>query len=738
MSNKKTCGIYKITNTLTNEAYIGQSKNIEKRIATHKEDLENGTHVNKGLQEDYDLAKSLDSDYEIFTFEIIKEVEAKDLNKEEMYWINEFNSFERGYNRTSGGSHDETKGHVDYGGGRLFTDEKRIKLITKELTDDFANKENYIFKTTSNEVICSKCGKEFNDEFDFCPYCGTKKPQPKICPKCKLEPSIEFSFCPKCGTELLEKEEYLEQIEKKKKIKEYERLDSEQEKLEEEWKKGHEICDLKEKTYDYPFEKLFDAYNEIIRIYDSIDEETYNGTSPYDIYFDKYDLEYLKEEILEVKDSLKIINKIYEYEEILENDEWTFNSIKLFKILIDYFKSMNEFDVMFGVYSEDELKKWYGILDKATTLYPNEFVFWREKGIVLHEKVKFEQAIECYKKALEINPKDKETYVRLLDILTIEDPDEALKYCNNALKEYPLYKTFIEEKLTILDEIYFSHYRNLSVDEEKLYEKEKLECYAKLLILGVNISEKFGIEENEEILNLALDALSKEEINAKIQEKDEKKNKMSKERIIAKIQEKVGLELEKKANQYYYPLGYDDALNYYLQAKEFYSTINSEIIAIGPSIKRCEEEILNIKIEQSKYAEERAKNLEEEADKHFYKYEYDEAKDFYKRAKEIYDTIDSEVYNITPSIKRCEEQIEYINNKKNIFINPTELIEEGKSLEEMGEFFYDIAEYDKALDYYEQAVELYNSIDPEVLYIEPSLQKCDQKIKDIKFRKQLL
>ncbi len=90
MANKKTCGIYKITNTLTNEAYIGQSKNIEKRIATHKEDLRNGTHVNSGLQEDYDLAKSLNTDYEIFSFEIIKEVKAKDLNKEEMYWINEF------------------------------------------------------------------------------------------------------------------------------------------------------------------------------------------------------------------------------------------------------------------------------------------------------------------------------------------------------------------------------------------------------------------------------------------------------------------------------------------------------------------------------------------------------------------------------------------------------------------------------------------------------------------------
>ena len=136
MLHVKTCGIYKITNTITNETYIGQSRNITKRIATHKENLENGAHVNKGLQEDYDLAKSLDSDYKIFSFEIIKEVKVKDLNKEEMYWINEFNSFERGYNKTIGGIHDETKGHVDYGGGRLFTDEKRIKLITKELTND--------------------------------------------------------------------------------------------------------------------------------------------------------------------------------------------------------------------------------------------------------------------------------------------------------------------------------------------------------------------------------------------------------------------------------------------------------------------------------------------------------------------------------------------------------------------------------------------------------------------------
>ena len=288
MSNGKTCGIYKITNTLTNEAYIGKSYNIEKRIATHKEDLENGTHVNKGLQEDYDLAKSLDSDYEIFTFEIIKEAEAKDLNKEEMYWINEFNSFERGYNRTIGGSHDETHGHVDYSGGRLFTDEKRIKLITKELTNDFDNKENYIFKTTSNEILCSKCGKEFNDEFDFCPYCGTEKPKPKICPKCKLEPSIEFSFCPKCGTELVDKEEYLKQIEEERlrKIKEEEEIEK---------KKIIEHIQLKNQglTYEKEGDELFKQYDKEYyalekflkakEIYKTLDLEIYDTNLLFDL-----------------------------------------------------------------------------------------------------------------------------------------------------------------------------------------------------------------------------------------------------------------------------------------------------------------------------------------------------------------------------------------------------------------------------------------------------------------------
>ena len=187
--------------------------------------------------------------------------------------------------RTIGGIHDETQGHVDYGGGRLFTDEKRIKLISKELTNAFDNKENYIFKTNSNEVLCSKCKKEFYDEFDFCPYCGTEKPKQKICPKCKLEPSIEYSFCSKCGIELVDKEEYIKKIEENK-------LLEEQEKIEEEWKKGTEMCSLKyegdisSETKEFYMES-YHLYTQAKNIFNLIDFEIYEKESPINSYDQK-------------------------------------------------------------------------------------------------------------------------------------------------------------------------------------------------------------------------------------------------------------------------------------------------------------------------------------------------------------------------------------------------------------------------------------------------------------------
>ena len=129
----KISGIYKITNTVTNEVYIGKSKDIEGRIEAHKNDLKNGNHVNKGLQEDYDLTEAIFPEFQIYKYEIIRNVKENELSDEEMRLIEEKNSFKKGYNRTKGGKYDKYKGLDEWGGDRLLTPPKRHLLIEREL-----------------------------------------------------------------------------------------------------------------------------------------------------------------------------------------------------------------------------------------------------------------------------------------------------------------------------------------------------------------------------------------------------------------------------------------------------------------------------------------------------------------------------------------------------------------------------------------------------------------------------
>lgn len=56
-------------------------------------------------------------------------------------------------------------------------------------------------------IECPNCNNYFREDYNFCPYCGDKKPDPKICPKYQFETYDEYIFCPICGTELMEKED---------------------------------------------------------------------------------------------------------------------------------------------------------------------------------------------------------------------------------------------------------------------------------------------------------------------------------------------------------------------------------------------------------------------------------------------------------------------------------------------------------------------------------------------------
>ena len=52
--SNKIIGVYKILNRYTGKCYIGHSKDVEKRLKNHINDLENGKHCNKKFQNSYD------------------------------------------------------------------------------------------------------------------------------------------------------------------------------------------------------------------------------------------------------------------------------------------------------------------------------------------------------------------------------------------------------------------------------------------------------------------------------------------------------------------------------------------------------------------------------------------------------------------------------------------------------------------------------------------------------------
>lgn len=95
--NNNMIGIYKIKNTANGKTYIGQSTDIEQRWSAHKRELQNGIHKNTLLQNDWDAFGESN-----FSFEVIKKCRSIKLNEYEKFYIQQYNAFEQGYNRTVG------------------------------------------------------------------------------------------------------------------------------------------------------------------------------------------------------------------------------------------------------------------------------------------------------------------------------------------------------------------------------------------------------------------------------------------------------------------------------------------------------------------------------------------------------------------------------------------------------------------------------------------------------------
>jgi group I intron endonuclease len=94
-------GIYKITNKLNNKAYVGLSVDIENRWKAHT------TFAFKKCDTPYHKNRLYSAlrkyGVENFKFEVIEECEFDQLKEREIYWIAYYDTFNNGYNLTTGG-----------------------------------------------------------------------------------------------------------------------------------------------------------------------------------------------------------------------------------------------------------------------------------------------------------------------------------------------------------------------------------------------------------------------------------------------------------------------------------------------------------------------------------------------------------------------------------------------------------------------------------------------------------
>ena len=116
--------IYKITNKVNGKSYIGQTRyTIEFRWRQHQHKKDN-THFHNAISK-YGA--------ENFTVELLEECELADMDSREIYYIAKYDTYNHGYNSSTGG--DGMKGH-----SRVLTDDKYEEIKGLYLSGFSSNK----------------------------------------------------------------------------------------------------------------------------------------------------------------------------------------------------------------------------------------------------------------------------------------------------------------------------------------------------------------------------------------------------------------------------------------------------------------------------------------------------------------------------------------------------------------------------------------------------------------------
>lgn len=100
LGKETVCGIYKITNLLTEESYIGQSVDISKRFKDH---CKGGLGIDASSTNKLYQTMQKDGIWN-FTFELLEKCPRELLNEKEKFWIEMYQSNKFGLNTQKGNS----------------------------------------------------------------------------------------------------------------------------------------------------------------------------------------------------------------------------------------------------------------------------------------------------------------------------------------------------------------------------------------------------------------------------------------------------------------------------------------------------------------------------------------------------------------------------------------------------------------------------------------------------------
>lgn len=202
-----TCGIYKIENKINGMVYIGRSSNIEERIHEHKKIYKS----NKRKKYLYDEMNKYGIDN--FDFSVLEECPKEETYEKEMYYIQKYDSYKNGYNKTHGGKDGMCSSLEDNIGEIVHllknTEMPIFEIANKfDVTDAlisminngkrcFLKNEDYPIRKTNihEENKCADCGKPITLKAERCRDCYVEHKRKSIPPKEELlENVLNTSF----------------------------------------------------------------------------------------------------------------------------------------------------------------------------------------------------------------------------------------------------------------------------------------------------------------------------------------------------------------------------------------------------------------------------------------------------------------------------------------------------------------------------------------------------------------